>query len=391
MKLSFYIGKIINNFEIKFIKDNENDTEIRLKCTNCNCDNIITIKRNRIGRINCKNCNNKKIIVINRLKNEIDNIKIITEHLYNTIVKKYNSFEVKDVSKYDFIINTIFIENLFNEDMYFNKVNNLFEDVKETKEVIVKDNRNKKYNLDNNGITFKKIEKKIENNRDTMEEVDKSGEMIDRLIKESNENFYFWCKNNGELGELVIRLFSKRKNTKRLEDISSSSKEEIWFNRGELRGLFSNTPYNITNEYKIRHKLPNRYSYNKLFIYNYFSLIYKVELNKEIFDKKVDIYIDEIKLALIYVGTTFNYERDIDSIRDKLNYNDIRTIVIDGTHLKNNLELIDDTITFKGNNKGKNIDNVLYDICSIVLKEYDMRSSTLPDMGSIIRKMGLIY
>ena len=27
--------------------------------------------------------------------------------------------------------------------MYFNKVNNLFEDVKETKEVIVKDNRNK--------------------------------------------------------------------------------------------------------------------------------------------------------------------------------------------------------------------------------------------------------
>ena len=392
MKLSFYIGKIINNFEIKFIKDSGDNIEIKLKCINCNCDNNIVIKKDKVGRINCVNCNNRKIIVINKVENKIENIKIITEHLYNTITKKYNSLDFKDVSKYNFIINSIFINTSFNYDnISINSINNLFEDYKQTKDVITKDNRNRKYNLDSNGITFKKIEKKLENVEETIKDEDKSNEMINRLMKESNNNFYFWCKNNGELGELVIKLFSKRKNTKKLEDISSNSKEEIWFNRGDTRGLFSNTPYNITNEYKIRHKLPNRYSYNKLFIYNYFSLLYKVDLNKELFNKKVDIYIDEIKLALVYIGTTFNYERDIDSIRDILNYNDIRTIVVDGNQLKNNIKLVDDIITFKGNNKGKNIDNVLYDICSIILKEYDMRSSSLPNIGLIIRKMGLIY
>lgn len=397
MKLSYYIEKNMGEYIIKFIKINEDNVEIKLKCTRCNLVNYIKIKSGRVGRINCKNCNNRKIIVLNIEDKEVENIKIITEYNYNNIVKTYNESDSKyNNTKYEFIIHSLFKGDTKNyganeHAILMGNITNDFKNCDNTDENIRDKVKNKRYAIDNNGITFKKIKGKVENVDNTIENNNYTNKMMDRLKKDVNDNFYYWCKNNGELGELVIKLYSKRKNKKKLNELTYDSKEEIWFNRGELKGLFSNTPYNITKELKIRRRLPNRYSYNKLFIYNYFSLLYEVELNKELFNKKVDIYIDEIKLALIYVGTTFNYERDIDKIREVLNYNDIRTIVIDGTQLRNNIKLVDDIITFKGNNKGKNIDNVLYDICSIVLKEYDMRSSSLPDINSIIRKMGLIY
>ena len=155
-------------------------------------------------------------------------------------------------------------------------ITNDFKNCDNTDENIRDKVKNKRYAIDNNGITFKKIKGKMENVDSTIENNNDTNKMMDRLKKDVNDNFYYWCKNNGELGELVIKLYSKRKNKKKLNELTYDSKEEIWFNRGKLKGLFSNTPYNITKELKIRQRLPNRYSYNKLFIYNYFSLLYEL-------------------------------------------------------------------------------------------------------------------
>ena len=98
----------MGEYIIKFIKINEDNVEIKLKCTRCNLVNYIKIKSGRVGRINCKNCNNRKIIVLNIEDKEVENIKIITEYNYNNIVKIYNESDNKynntNMNYYTFII-----------------------------------------------------------------------------------------------------------------------------------------------------------------------------------------------------------------------------------------------------------------------------------------------
>lgn len=388
--ISQVIGKILGEYKIDFISYKDNRIKINLTCQKCGNKVEKFIKDNRVGRLDCDNCDNKKILVFNNLENYIIGLKIISVYQYNKLVKLYKNNDDTEINKNDFIKKELFNNIMIKEKSYSN-------DSEIKKDNLKMSIKSKRYIGDNNGITFRKIDNTIENKDNKKENnIDPSKNndnqsILDRLMEKETNNFYTWCKLNGELGELVIKLYSKRKNNIKLNELTVDDKNDYWFNRGGLKGYFTNSPFEIVKTKKIRKKLPNRYSYNKLFIYNFFKLIYNTELNKEISEEIIDVYINEIKLAIIYIGTTYKYNKDIEKIKSKLKNKDVRLIIIEGTHVENNINLINNVITFNGNNKNNNINELLYTICKLVLKEYDQRSYIVPSMENIVDKMKLIY
>lgn len=373
MLFNYYINKDIGGAILVYLKENEENLEIKLKCDKCKDITDIKIKNNRVKRYKCKQCNHRKVLVYVKNGKYCD-IKMITEYAYNKISREYSEKDIKE-EKFKFLVMDIFNVNLM-----------------ETSEIIEKDidiKENNKSNLISIAVSKKKNQEDKSN--DTKDLVEEKVDIMERLKDKNKVSLLAWAKRNGELGDLVIKLYSKRKNEIKISDIPIDSEEIIWFNRGELKGLFSNTALDIVTNNRIRKKLPNRYSYNKLFIYNYFDLIYDTKLNSSIGNVEVDILIEELNLAIVYVGTTYKYSKDIDKIIKELSRKEIRLIVIEGVHQKDNINIIDNTITFNGSSRVKDIEYKLYEIATIILKEYDMRISIRPDIEDIKNRIGLIY
>ena len=385
-----FIGITMHEYKIIKVSKKENKVSVRVTCMKCKTNLEKEFQENKFGRLTCGNCNNKKLMLVGLDENkEITNLKIITLGDYN----RYRLENDTDLGNFEYTKQKLFgaVEN--KEKVIKGEIDITKFNIPGSKERAVEKiggTIENKYLIDKNGITFQKIRENVGEPKGKEVGIEApDNTIINKLRQETETNFLIWCKANGELGELVIELYSRRKNEVGLAKLDINSKDKIWFNRGDKKGMFKNSPYNITTQLKIRDTFPKNYSYNKLYIYNYFNSIYETSLDKELNGTKVDIFIEELGLAIMYEGTTFRSTRNIDQIEKEMAQQDYRVITIEGTHKSNDLDIQDNIISING--RSKNPDDLIYNVATSILNEYDMRSYIRPSKEEIKDKMNLIY